>query len=153
MADYCPPTAVPFDGMVLKDLRDPVLAGAGIEGVGVAADQYRTLAQTLEQASGDLRVAMTKAQGAHEGPAAEMSRPDRAPHREPIPPREARRRGGCRGSRGRVAPRASPADRAVGPASRVGAPRTPMRGREVGPPRRRGPRVAARPGRPVMGCR
>ncbi|GAA3226609.1 hypothetical protein GCM10017691_16270 [Pseudonocardia petroleophila] len=74
MAEPYTQTAVPFEQFPLAALRDPVLAGPGIDGMGAAADRYRQLAETLQRAAEDLRVAMTAAQGAHEGEAAEASR-------------------------------------------------------------------------------
>lgn len=74
MAEPYAQTAVPFDRFPLAALRDPVLAGPGIGGMGDAADRYRHLADTLQRATDDLRAAMRGAQGAHDGAAAEASR-------------------------------------------------------------------------------
>lgn len=72
MADY-PTTAVPFSGMPLSDLRDPVLAGRGSGGLIDAAESYRQLGDLLTTATEDLRVAMIRAREAHEGGAAELA--------------------------------------------------------------------------------
>ncbi len=75
MAEYYPTTAVPFDGMPLPALRDPVLAGMSTVGdVGFVADEYRSLSDILEKASEDLRAAMDASQGAHDGEAAAAAR-------------------------------------------------------------------------------
>lgn len=74
MAEPYAQTAVPFDRLPLAALRDPVLAGPGIGGMGDAAERYRHLADTLQRATDDLRAAMRGAQGAHDGEAAEASR-------------------------------------------------------------------------------
>jgi PPE family. len=71
--DY-PSTQVPFDQLDLPRLHDPIVLGPGSGSMEGAADAYRHMAETLENAARDVRAVLTSSMGAHEGDAAEAGR-------------------------------------------------------------------------------